>query len=150
MFSLHPTLARDTVVIGHFKLCAVLLMNDQQYPWFILVPQRMNASSEGGYIREIFQLEDADQPQLMRESCDLARALAGSFRCDKLNVAAIGNIVPQLHIHHVVRTQDDPAWPAPIWGKLPAQPYGETLLHNTMTTAIGALTRTVPTFKPAR
>lgn len=116
MFDLDPRLARDTFPIGDFPLCRLLLMNDASYPWFILVPRRAG-------IREIYQLEQGDQRQLLKESSQLAKALHGLFQADKLNIAALGNLVPQLHIHHVVRYQNDPAWPKPVWGLFPAQPY---------------------------
>lgn len=115
---LHPTLARDTVELGRLALCRLLLMNDATYPWFILVPER-----EG--VREIYELTEADQLQLLRESSGLARALATAFDADKLNIAALGNVVPQLHVHHIVRYRTDPAWPHPVWGRLPAEPYPE-------------------------
>lgn len=115
-FALHPRLAADTFTLGDFPLCRLLLMNDAQYPWFILVPRRENA-------REIYQLADADQQQLLRESARLSRAVMEEFRGDKLNVAALGNVVPQLHVHHVVRYSGDPAWPAPVWGRHPPRPY---------------------------
>ncbi len=117
-FQLHPQLQKDCFVIGKFELCQVLLVNDSQFPWFILVPQRNE-------IREIYQLETADQITLIRESSYLAEKLAVIFNADKLNVAAIGNVVPQLHLHHVVRYQTDKAWSAPIWGKFAAIPYTE-------------------------
>ena len=113
---LHPQLKKDCFVIGRLPLCALLLMNDSNYPWFILVPQR-----EG--ISEIHQLSEADQQQLMRESSQLAGAIEKEFGADKINIAALGNVVPQLHVHHVVRYKSDPAWPAPVWGKLSAKPY---------------------------
>lgn len=93
-------------------------MNDSQYPWFILVPQRSN-------ITEIYQLDKNDREQLMIESCLLSEALQETYRPDKLNIAAIGNLVPQLHIHHIARYKTDKAWPAPIWGKFSPLPYGE-------------------------
>ena len=116
---LHPQLEKDCVVIGQFPLCALLLMNDASYPWFILVPQREN-------ITEIHQLSDEDQQQLMRESSQLAAVIEKEFNADKINIAALGNMVPQLHIHHIVRYKADPAWPAPVWGKHPAVLYSET------------------------
>ncbi len=116
MAQLHPQLAKDCVELGRFDLCRLLLMNDSLYPWFILVPDR-----EG--ISEIFQLAETDQRLLMRESLQLARTIHAAFQADKLNIAALGNVVPQLHIHHIVRYRNDPAWPAPVWGKLPARPY---------------------------
>ena len=115
-FSLHPRLQQDCLVLGRFELCQALLMNDSTYPWLILVPDRPS-------IREIFELTDADQMQLIRESSRLAAHLQRAFDADKLNVAAIGNLVPQLHLHHVVRYRTDPAWPAPVWGHGPPRPY---------------------------
>ncbi len=116
MFDLDPRLRSDTLRLGAFPLSLLLLMNDRTYPWLILVPQRPA-------IREIYQLSTADQQQLLRESSHLAAALADLFHPDKLNIAALGNVVPQLHLHHIVRYQGDPAWPAPVWGKTPAVPY---------------------------
>jgi len=116
MIDLHPQLAEDTIIIGRFDLCILLLMNDENFPWFIMVPDRKD-------IKEIYQLEKNDQQTLMAESSLLSEALAEEFSADKLNVAALGNIVPQLHIHHIVRYKNDPAWPAPVWGKVPAIAY---------------------------
>lgn len=118
-FELHPQLAKDTFVLGDFGLCRLLLMNDAQYPWCILVPRRAG-------IREIHDLNDADRRQLWDESALLSRALMDLFKGDKLNVAALGNVVPQLHVHHIVRFKSDPAWPAPVWGRHPARPYAES------------------------
>ncbi len=117
-FQLHPQLQQDCFSVGKFELCQVLLVNDHQFPWFILVPQRND-------IREIYQLNATDQLTLIQESSYLAEKLASIFNADKLNIAAIGNVVPQLHWHHVVRYQTDKAWPAPIWGKFAAVPYTE-------------------------
>ncbi len=122
MTILHPKLAQDCIVIGHFPLCALLLMNDTNYPWFILVPDR-------AAITEIYQLTKEDQYQLTMESSILAEYLAAEFQADKINIAALGNIVPQLHIHHVARFTNDVAWPAPIWGAVPCKPYNEQDLH---------------------
>ena len=108
-FTLHPTLKKDCIELGQLELCRVLLMNDSQFRWLILVPKREN-------ITEIYQLSDEDQKQLMRESSYIAEKLATLYHADKMNIAAIGNMVPQLHIHHVVRYKTDKAWPAPIWG----------------------------------
>jgi diadenosine tetraphosphate (Ap4A) HIT family hydrolase len=115
-FNLDPRLARDTFCLGAFPLSLLLLMNDSTYPWLILVPQRPA-------IHEIYQLAPADQQQLLVESSHLAKVLAGLLHPDKLNIAALGNVVPQLHLHHVVRYRSDPAWPAPVWGKAPPVPY---------------------------
>jgi diadenosine tetraphosphate (Ap4A) HIT family hydrolase len=122
-FALHPQLARDCAIVGHYPLCLVLLMLDANYPWFILVPQRVGVS-------EIFELSEAEQRQLLHESALLSRAIMTAFHGDKLNLAALGNIVPQLHIHHVVRQRSDPAWPAPVWGAVPGRPYDEAGLQT--------------------
>lgn len=116
MFALDPRLQQDTLPIGDFPLCRLLLSNDSNYPWFILVPRRADIS-------ELFQLDDADQQQLWRETTAFAELLKDSFDADKLNVAALGNVVSQLHMHVIVRRRDDAAWPAPVWGKHPARPY---------------------------
>lgn len=115
-FELHPRLAADTFVLGDFPLSRLLLMNDAQYPWCILVPRRAG-------LREIFELSEADQQQLLRESSTLGRAMMQAFEGHKLNIAALGNLVPQLHLHHIVRQEGDAAWPAPVWGRLPPQAY---------------------------
>lgn len=116
MAEIHPQLLKDCQLIGRFPLCHLLLMLDANYPWFILVPDRDDIS-------EIYQLSEADQQQLLQESSQLAEALMKLFQGDKMNIAALGNIVSQCHIHHVVRYETDIAWPAPIWGKNPAKPY---------------------------
>lgn len=121
MFVLHPQLAADTIDIGRFELSQLLLMNDSQFPWFILVPRR-----EG--VTELFQLDQADREQFMKESCWLSEALKDGFSAHKINVAALGNMVSQLHIHHIARYREDAAWPGPVWGKLPAVAYTETQL----------------------
>ena len=117
-FQLHPVLERDCIALGRFQLCRLLLMNDRQFPWFILVPEQDAVS-------EIYQLNTADRQRLIEESSRLAETLARIYRADKMNVAMIGNLVPQLHLHHVVRYRDDIAWPLPVWGKFPAVPYTE-------------------------
>jgi diadenosine tetraphosphate (Ap4A) HIT family hydrolase len=118
MAKLHPQLEKNCLIIGRFPLCRLLLMLDVNYPWFVLVPDR-----EG--ITEIHQLTEKDQQQLMRESSYLAGVLEQEFQADKINIAALGNLVPQLHVHHVVRYHDDPAWPHPIWGRVEAKTYCE-------------------------
>jgi diadenosine tetraphosphate (Ap4A) HIT family hydrolase len=116
--AIHPQLSEGCLIIGKLNLCHLLLMQDANYPWFILVPDR-----EG--ITEIHQLSSVDQQQLMEESVMLSRALESAFSPDKLNIAALGNVVPQLHIHHIVRYRTDVAWPAPVWSRVPAKPYTE-------------------------
>lgn len=118
MFVLDSRLQQDTVPLGDFPLCRLLLMNDAHYPWFILVPRREEVS-------ELFQLDADDQQALWQEATLLAETLKDTFAADKMNVATLGNLVNQLHMHVIVRRREDAAWPAPVWGKLPAQPYGE-------------------------
>jgi len=125
MSELHPQLAKDCQLVGRFTLCHLLLMRDANYPWCILVPDRAG-------ITEIHQLTAEDQQQLMRESSLLASNMATLFAADKMDIAALGNIVPQLHIHHIARQRTDPAWPAPVWGKLPARSYTDADLENTL------------------
>ncbi|KZD10308.1 HIT domain-containing protein [Oceanibaculum pacificum] len=115
-FTLHPQLASDTREVGRLGLCRVLLMNDSAYPWLILTPQRAD-------IREIHQLDAADRALLMEEIVHVTTALETLYKPVKLNVAALGNMVPQLHVHVIARFEDDPAWPGPVWGKVPAKPY---------------------------
>lgn len=115
-FELHPQLATDTFLVGHLPLCRVLLMNESRYPWFILVPERANTT-------EIYQLASAERAQLWEESDLLSRQLMQEFQADKLNIAALGNLVPQLHVHHIARFKTDAAWPAPVWGKFQAETY---------------------------
>lgn len=115
-FVLHPRLAADTRAVADLPLCRVLLMNDSRFPWLILVPRRMGA-------REIVDLAGEDRRQLADETDAAARALRGECPTDKLNIAAIGNIVEQLHVHVVARRQGDAAWPGVVWGHGAAAPY---------------------------
>jgi diadenosine tetraphosphate (Ap4A) HIT family hydrolase len=96
----------------------VLLMNDANFPWLIAVPRHVGAV-------EIFDLDDGERVQLMAELALLAQLLKDLTGCDKINIAAIGNVVSQLHVHVVARRRDDAAWPRPVWGALPARPYGK-------------------------
>ena len=121
MFVLDARLQNDTVLLGNFPLCRVLLMNDAQYPWFILVPRREDVS-------ELFQLSAEDQLQLWRETTGLAEVLKDCFAADKMNLATRGNMVSQLHMHIIARRRDDVSWPAPVWGRQPALPYTEEQL----------------------
>ncbi|QJR79673.1 HIT domain-containing protein [Alteromonas pelagimontana] len=116
MFELDSRLAADTYVVGELPLSRVLLMNDRQFPWIILVPKRAG-------VQDTIDLTEADQLQLLAESRQVCLALKSLYAPDKLNVAALGNIVKQLHVHHIARYRDDIAWPQPIWGRQPAIPY---------------------------
>lgn len=116
MFELHHRLKEDCIEVGRFPLCLILMLNDANYPWFILVPRRES-------VEEIFELSDDDQLQLLKESSYLSKKLSAAFDADKMNVATLGNMVPQLHMHHIVRYKDDAAWPKPVWGQLPAVSY---------------------------
>ena len=123
MFELHPQLKKDTVTVGQFELSMVLLSRDANYPWAILVPKRAN-------MREIHHLAEADQIQLIRESSHLSEVMTSLFAPTTMNIAALGNSVPQLHIHHVVRYDGDPAWPGAIWGAGPAKAYDDNVLND--------------------
>lgn len=125
MFSLHDQLRRDTLAVCRLKLCLVQLMNDAQYPWLILVP-----SVEG--ITEICELNEKQRKLLINEIAQVQTVLTTVYQPHKLNVGALGNMVPQLHIHVIARFRDDPAWPGPVWGKVPARPYEEAALRATI------------------
>lgn len=123
MFSLDPRLQGDTLHLGDLPLCRLLLSNDSQYPWFILVPRVAGAS-------EVFDLAPADQQALWAETSWLGEAVKRAFDARKVNIANLGNVVGQLHMHVIARFAEDPAWPGPVWGKLPARPYsGEEVEH---------------------
>ena len=111
-WSLHARLKEDTIDIGDLPLCRVLVIKDANYPWLLLVPRRPD-------IVEIIDLEEVEQAQLMTEVSRVARALKDVTKCDKLNIAALGNMVPQLHVHVIARRTSDAAWPRPVWGAVP-------------------------------
>jgi len=122
-FTLHPRLEADTVSIGRFPSTLVLLHQDARYPWVILVPEL-----EG--IREIHDLPHEVRHALLDHSCGVAEAMQRHFAADKMNVAALGNMVPQLHLHHVARFEGDDAWPGAIWGAHPALEYSSEALEE--------------------
>ena len=124
-FALDPRLAADTFVVGETPLSQVLLMNDARYPWLILVPWRCD-------VTEPFELSEADQAQLWRESMRLGEAMKAHFAANKLNIAALGNQVAQLHVHHIARFHADDAWPGPVWGVGNAVPYSDATLEALM------------------
>jgi diadenosine tetraphosphate (Ap4A) HIT family hydrolase len=115
-FALHPRLEADTVPVKLLGLSRLLLMNDETWPWLILVPERPD-------IREIHQLNAAERVMLIEEIAHVSETLERLFAPAKINVAALGNMVPQLHIHVIARFKDDPAWPKPVWGATPPAPY---------------------------
>jgi diadenosine tetraphosphate (Ap4A) HIT family hydrolase len=121
MFKLHERLDEDCLLVGQFELCLLLISRDANYPWLILVPKRED-------ITEVYQLNDADRQQLLHESCVLSEAMNELFAPDKLNIAALGNVVHQLHIHHIARYESDPAWPKTIWGVVAADEYDPDML----------------------
>ncbi|MEM9620206.1 MAG: HIT domain-containing protein [Pseudomonadota bacterium] len=122
-FQLHPQLAADTLWITDLPLCRVLLMNDSRYPWLILVPRLAE-------LRDLHHVPATDQPQLWQEIMQASTILETLTQPHKLNVAALGNQVPQLHIHVIARQQDDAAWPGPVWGVGSAQPYAERIAEQ--------------------
>ena len=115
-FNLHPQLAQDCIELAELPLCKLLLCNDSAYPWFILVPKVND-------VTDIYQLDWPQQQQFLNESSLICELLMSLFKGDKMNVAALGNVVEQLHIHHVVRFKTDVSWPKPIWGQQPLTPY---------------------------
>jgi diadenosine tetraphosphate (Ap4A) HIT family hydrolase len=108
----HPQQLKDTLEIGDLPLSRVLVIKDAHYPWLLLVPRRAGAV-------EIIDLGEVEQAQLMTEITRVSRALKDVTQCDKLNVAALGNAVPQLHVHLIARRTTDAAWPRPVWGVAP-------------------------------
>lgn len=115
-FVLDPRLEADSVPIGRFALCLARLIRDARYPWVLLVPARAG-------LREIYELDARDRALLIDESTAVASSMARVFAADKMNVAALGNVVPQLHVHHIARFASDDAWPSPVWGAHPPLAY---------------------------
>ncbi|MDQ0315214.1 HIT domain-containing protein [Amorphus orientalis] len=115
-FALDERLAADTMEVTELELCTVRLMNDRTYPWLILVPRRADCV-------ELIDLDPGDRAVLMEEIALVSRILRQETDAEKLNVAALGNAVPQLHIHVIARFADDPAWPGPVWGKTQPLPW---------------------------
>lgn len=118
-FELAAEFERDSIWLADWPLCQLRVQNDANYPWFILIPRRIA-------MVEIIDLTEQDRAQLWRESDVLSTFLKSEFQAKKLNIAALGNMVPQLHLHHIVRYENDIAWPSPVWGKVPAKAYNET------------------------
>lgn len=134
-FELHPQLKSDTFLLAELQLCDARLMNDRRFPWLILVPRRAGA-------RELTDLLPGDQRVLLDEITMCSRFLQQEFSPDKMNIAALGNMVPQLHIHVIARFKTDSAWPKPVWGVGAAEKYSATELEN-LKTAFNAFMRPV-------
>lgn len=115
-FQLDPRLEADSLPVAELGLCSLRLMDDQRFPWLLLVPRRAG-------LREIFELPAFEQAELLIELNHAARALSAVAAPHKLNLGALGNIVQQLHLHLVARQPDDVAWPGPVWGSGARQPY---------------------------
>jgi diadenosine tetraphosphate (Ap4A) HIT family hydrolase len=124
-FVLHPDLLRDTVEVTRLALCRVGLMNDANYPWLVLSPMLPG-------LKDFHDVPLARQPALMGDIGRASRALKRLYDPDKINVAALGNVTPQLHIHVIARSAKDPAWAKPVWGVVPAKPYGAAELGETV------------------
>ena len=122
-WSLHSQLKKDTIDIGDLPLCQVLVIKDAHYPWLLLVPRREGAV-------EIIDLDEVAQAQLMTEISRVSRALKEVTKCDKLNIAALGNLVPQLHVHVIARRTSDAAWPRPVWGVMPPLAHDAEEVQN--------------------
>ncbi|MBS8270157.1 histidine triad protein [Halomonas litopenaei] len=123
-FVVDPRLVADSYPITELPLCQLRLMDDARYPWLMLIPRRAEVS-------EVYDLSEQDQQQLWREATRIGKALKAYASGDKLNIASLGNMVAQLHIHVIVRHQGDPAWPGPVWGQGQATPYDKDSLAAT-------------------
>jgi diadenosine tetraphosphate (Ap4A) HIT family hydrolase len=122
-WTLHPQLERDTLPVGDLPLCRLLIIKDANYPWLLLVPRRAD-------VVEILDLDEVERAQLMTETSRVTQALKEITKCDKLNVAALGNVVPQLHVHIIGRKKTDAAWPKPVWGVVPALTFDPQALED--------------------
>lgn len=122
-FRLHNRLETDSLFIADLKLCQLRLINDARFVWVLLIPKREN-------IKEIYDLSDVDYTRLMEETRSVGKALMDTFQGDKLNIGALGNMVPQLHMHVIVRRKGDAAWPGAVWGNGTAEPYSEDALQE--------------------
>jgi diadenosine tetraphosphate (Ap4A) HIT family hydrolase len=134
-WELDPLIARDTAAVGDLPLSRVLLIKDANYPWLLLVPRRHGAV-------ELTDLDSVEQAQLMTEVAHASRTLKTLTACDKINVAALGNVVPQLHVHVIARKRGDPAWPKPVWNAVPPRDYETKALDQLLATLRQRLTLT--------
>jgi diadenosine tetraphosphate (Ap4A) HIT family hydrolase len=133
-FALHELLKRDAIKLMELPLSTLLLMNDSNYPWFVLVPRVDN-------IQDIYQLDWEQQLQFLNESSTLCEVLMQVFDGTKMNVAALGNVCSQLHVHHIVRFESDKVWPRPIWGALPMVAYQDSQLADIKAKILPALSK---------
>ena len=124
-FQLHPHMAADTHLICSAENCQILLMDDARFPWIVLVP-------EVAGIRELYELNERQQQQAYQSILRISKSLAEYSNAEKMNVAALGNQVPQLHIHIIARYQSDAAWPGPVWGVGQAESYSADQLQQTL------------------
>jgi diadenosine tetraphosphate (Ap4A) HIT family hydrolase len=131
-YALHPQLAADSHPLAALALCDLQLMDDSNYPWLVLVPRVAGA-------RELLDLDSAQRAALMEEILRCEQLLLDVFQPQKLNVAALGNLVPQLHVHVIARFESDPAWPAPVWGRVASRPYPPEALVSRVRELQGAL-----------
>lgn len=134
-FTLDERLDADTFLVAELPLSRVLLMNDARYPWVILVPRHASIS-------EVFELSANDQQQLWHEATQLGEAMKAALGGDKINIASLGNVVSQLHVHVIVRRHSDATWPAPVWGNGSAEPYdldSQAQLRDHLKTLIAGL-----------
>lgn len=131
-FTLHPRLAADTIFVDDWPLSRVLLMNDARYAWLVLVPRRVDAV-------ELHDLASADRAALIEEIARAGAGLKALTSTAKINTGALGNIVPQLHVHVVARAPGDPAWPGPVWGHSPAERYTPPALDERLSWLRGRL-----------
>jgi len=136
MFDLHPTLAKDSLAISEDDDIMIRLINDARFPWLLIVP-KVNGVSE------LHELPDALFDKTMRMATRLGVILKTGFAADKINTAAIGNMVEQLHIHVVARRRDDAAWPAPVWGAGPMQPLSDETAEHRIALVRSALEKAV-------
>ncbi|EME69620.1 diadenosine tetraphosphate (Ap4A) hydrolase [Paramagnetospirillum caucaseum] len=132
MFELNPRIAADTIPVTEWPLCRVLLMNDSAYPWLLLVPRRPG-------VVEITDLAPEDQHALLDEIGRASTALRRAVAPHRINVAALGNVVAQLHVHVIARNIGDAAWPKPVWGAVPASPYTPEALEARLAALRAAL-----------
>lgn len=121
-FSLHPRLAADTISLGKLTLSHLLLLNNAHYPWLILVPEVETD--------QLHLMTPEDRKTLQEEAQHISEKLQAHFQPQRINVGALGNLVPQLHYHIVARNENDPAWPGPVWGHPESKPYTEAAVEE--------------------